>query len=109
MNPTAGEDSISPMAPILRGKFMAPVRHFGMPLYFKDDDLAMAIHAVPKTGFGYFLVCLAALLPVIGSAFLTSFPMVVNLPFLSWFFVVLPEVYKYKTTSTAIRVQKVER
>ena len=97
MNPTAGEDSISPMAPILRGRFMAPVRHFGMPLYFKDDDLA--IHAVPKTGFRYFLVCLAAMLPVIVMIWAMSFPMVVaNMPFSGntvldycWFFVVLPK------------------
>ena len=87
MNSTT-EESISPMAPILRGRWMAPVRIFGMPLQFGD---ATSTLAEPKTGCGYFTVCLGGLLPLIVMAYSASYPMLADLPFFSWYFVVLPD------------------
>ena len=87
MNPTT-EDSISPMAPILRGRAMAPVRIFGMPLHFED---ATSTLAESKTGCGYFLVCLGGLLPMIVAAYSMVYPMLADLPFFAWYFVVLPD------------------
>ena len=87
MNPTT-EESISPMAPILRGRAMVPVRMFGMPLHFED---ATSTLAEPKKGCGYFLVCLGGLLPMIVAAYSMVYPMLADLPFWTWIFVVLPD------------------
>ena len=87
MNPTT-DDSISPMAPILRGRAMAPVRTFGMPLQFGDPTSTLA---ESKTGCGYFLVCLGGLIPMIIAAYKMVYPMLADLPFLTWYFVVLPD------------------
>ena len=76
------------MAPILRGRWMAPVRLFGMPLQFGDPTSTLA---EPKKGCGYFLVCLCGLLPFIVSAHISVYPMLADLPFFRWYFVVLPD------------------
>ena len=89
MNP-AVEDSISPMAPILRRKLMAPIWLLGLPLHIKD---VRCTSAKPKTGFGYFLVFIGALLPVLTGAFVGAYPMVADLPFYIWFFGVLPKFH----------------
>ena len=87
MNSTT-EKSISPMAPILRGRWMAPVRIFGMPLQFVDPTSTLA---EPKKGCRYFTVCLGGLLPLMAGVFSASYPMLADLPIFSWYFVVLPD------------------